>query len=106
MWIVVEFRRGDIAQTWGIYASKNNAVNKLMHLMDMFADSSSSWWKILEVDVDIPMNRNTQYYVAIRMDWEDENDLEFIGVYDQMDMIPEHDRNDATVWIDTLVLDA
>ncbi len=106
MWIVVEFRRGDIAQTWGIYSIKNNALNKLHHLMDMFAESSSSWWKILEVEPQIPLNRNTQYYVAIRMDWEDENDLEFVGVYEQMDLIAEHDRNDATVWIDTLMLDA
>ena len=106
MWIVVEFRRGDIAQTWGLFSNKNNAVNRMLHLMDMFDQCENSWWKLLEIHPEQPVNRNVPAYVVVRMNWEDENELEFVGIYDQMDLIPEDDRNDPYIWIDSLVLDA
>lgn len=102
MWLVVELRRGDIAQTWAMTFSKDAAYRQMQEFMDNLHDDSTSWWKVVWVEDQVihqPIGGKT-YYVGIKVNWEDDNKFEFVRIFDGASNIPASVRNDENVWVD------
>lgn len=109
MYAIVELRRGDIVQTWALTRSWEVATEHLATLMSNLPPNATrlSWWKI--VDFDMPDNLfnmpvGTLLYTAVEVDWEDDNEARVVGVFDQLERVPQdvHDADD--VWIDRVPL--
>lgn len=101
MWLIVELRRGDIAQTWAITQSKEAAYKALYQLMNSFDQDAKSWWKVIQaVDDDVQLVASKNYYVAMRVDWEDDNEFEFVKLFEDLQNIPDYIRHDRDIWVD------
>lgn len=101
MYLVVELRRGDIAQTWAVAQSLETARERVGSLMAGAIDNLTSWWKIVEFDAPaMHLQDGTQVYVAVKVNWEEDNEIEVYGLYEQLELIPDGFRGDDDVWID------
>ena len=104
MFLVVELRRGDIAQTWALTATRELAVLRLAALM---REDSTSWWKILEIETPEWMANSPdgrQFWVAVEVDYDDDNELHFLSLVDQFELLPFDVRNSDDAWIDSVHL--
>ena len=104
MFLVIELRRGDIAQTWALTATRDAAVHRLAALM---REDATSWWKILEIDTPSWMTNSppgAQFWVAVEVDYEDDNEIRFLSLVDQFEMLPFDVRNSDDAWIDSVHL--
>jgi hypothetical protein len=104
MFLVVELRRGDIVQSWALTQNRETAVNRLSALM---REDSTSWWKILEIDIPEYMLNSpdgTQFWTAVEVDYEEDNEIRFLAIVDQYELFPPDIRNSDDTWIDSVTL--
>lgn len=104
MYLVVELRRGDILQTWALCERRDTALQRLSTLM---RPDVTSWWKILEIDTPAWMQNSpdgTQFWVALEVDYEDDNEVRFLEIADQFELLPFDVRNSDDSWIDSVHL--
>ena len=104
MYLVVELRRGDILQTWALTRTREVAVARLAALM---RPDATSWWKILEVDMPpwmINSPEGAQFWVALEVDYEEDNEVRFLEIVDQLELMTPDVRNGDDTWIDSVHL--
>lgn len=104
MYLVVELRRGDILQTWALTTTREVAVQRMATLM---RPDATSWWKILEVEMPpwmINSAEGAQFWVALEVDYEDDNEVRFLEIADQFELLPFDVRNSDDSWIDSVHL--
>lgn len=74
--LVLQLRSGDMVSMHRLFLSRNSAWQYLMQA----ADTSTSWWKILEIpDANLDVNNNVE--IAIRVRWETSNRVTYVGTY-------------------------
>lgn len=103
MWAVVELRRGDIVQTYGVYVNRHPADMRMVQLMHQY-HHNDSWWKVVTVPNEL-INPNVEindlFRIAVRCNWDDDNAIEVVGMYTMQQHLPEED---AYVWTDEVIL--
>lgn len=102
MWLVIELRLGDIAQTWAMTQTKSAAYQEMQELMDNLHNDDTSWWKIIYAEDPVIINpiSGEKYYVAINVDWATDNKCEFVRIFDQLCYIPHEVRHSQSIWVD------
>ncbi len=105
MYALLELRRGDIVQTWALTRSWEVATQHLASLMSNLPPAATrlSWWKIVEFDMpdnlfNVPVG--TLLYTAVEVDWEDDNEVRIVGVFDQLERVPQEVHESEDIWID------
>ena len=104
MFLVIELRRGDIVQTWALTETREAAVHRLGSLM---RPDATSWWKILEVETPQWMRNSPDgalFWVAVEADYEEDNEIRFLEIADQLELMPLDVRNSEDTWIDSVSL--
>ena len=102
MYLVVELRRGDIVQTWAATLTREGAYSRLAAIQANLMNDSRSWWKVVYIPNPEEMNilEGNHYYIAVSVDWEEDNAFSFVGIFDQIELAPPNIRDNADVWID------
>jgi hypothetical protein len=106
MYLVVELRRGDIVQTWAATLTHEGAYSRLAAIQAHVMNDTRSWWKIVYVPnpLGIHLVEGNHYYIAVSVDWEEDNDFAFVGMFDQLELAPPNIRDNADIWVDQVCL--
>ncbi len=76
-YLVMNLREGDMVSLIAMYKDRGDAYYRLTNLIEEY-DSSTSWWKILKVEIpDLPSG---VYDVTVRVNWGGSNRVKFIGI--------------------------
>lgn len=79
-YLIVTLKDGDILMMHDMYRNSQDAMNKLFELIGSNSDSDSSWWKVIQCDIDA--NFDPGFYDAVVfIDWENTNRIRFMGLY-------------------------
>lgn len=106
MWAVIELRRGDIIQTYGVYANQHPAEMRLIQLMNQY-NHPDSWWKIVMVPNEVlnpNVDINQMCKIAVWCNWEDDNSIQVLGMYTLEQEIPQEIQMDELAWVDEVLL--
>ena len=79
-YLIVKLHEGDILMMFDMYRDKRVAQQKLVDLMSSNLDTETSWWKIIECQID-PNLGNGYYDAIVFVDWENTNRIRFIRLY-------------------------
>lgn len=73
----MNLREGDMVSLVAMYKDKDAAYSHLVSLMKEH-DSSTSWWKVLKID--IPVLESGVYDVTVRVSWGGSNRVKFVDI--------------------------
>jgi hypothetical protein len=84
-YLVVNLREGDMISMVRFCRSRNAAFQHLQDLI-IHHDTSTTWWKIVEFDIDQQLDAGN-YDVVLRVSWGSSNRVRVIGVF-QPGLVP------------------
>ncbi len=82
-YLVMNMREGDMVSLVSAHGNRQNAEQRL--LAAMLNDSSTAWWKIIEIDVP---QIGVEYDFVVRVSWGSSNRVRFIGAF-QVGTVPQ-----------------
>lgn len=86
-YLVMNLREGDMVSLIAMYKDRGDAYYRLTNLIEEY-DSSTSWWKILKVEIpDLPSG---VYDVTVRVNWGGSNRVKFISIQPEGTIMSEH----------------
>lgn len=76
VYTVIQLRAGDMVSMHKMYTEKAKAFEYLSTVKD----TETSWWKVLEFESNVVLNR--EYDIVVRVSWEKSNRATIETIYD------------------------